>query len=62
VDIKTIQKLMRHADIKDTLRYMNFAPDYTDQIIDTLDASFSAPCAGPELDLPPNVIPMPLKR
>lgn len=61
VDIKTLQKLMRHADIKDTLRYMNFAPDYTDQIIDRLDASFCAPCAS-ELDLPPNVLAMPLKR
>ncbi len=63
-DMKTIQKLMRHSDIKDTLRYMNFAPGYADQVISELDASWDAP-APFEVEkesLPANVIQMPLAR
>lgn len=63
-DIKTIMKMMRHSDIKDTLRYLNFASTYVDQVTDELDSSWVAPLAF-EVDsesLPANVIPMPLKR
>ena len=58
VDIKTIQKLMRHADIKDTLRYLNFAPNYSDQVVSRLDASWAVPSEVEELPLPPNVLPI----
>jgi len=59
VDIKTIQKLLRHADIKDTLRYMNQAPSYEDHVIDRLDSSWAVPSSGaPDESLPPNVIPI----
>jgi integrase len=63
-DIKTIQKLMRHADIKETLRYMNHAPGYADQVISELDASWDAPghVEAEKESLPANVIQMPLAR
>ena len=47
-DLKTIQKLMRHADIKDTLRYTNFAPGYCGQVIDELDSFRVVPAHAPE--------------
>ncbi len=63
VDVKTIQKMMRHADIKDTLRYMNYAPDYTDGIIEKLDSSWVAPASLEDLtELPSNVVSIQSRR
>lgn len=63
-DLKTIQKIMRHSDIKDTLRYMNHAHGYADQVISELDSSWVAPSPfeADSESLPANVIAMPLKR
>ena len=36
VNILNVQKLMRHADIRQTVRYAHLAPEYLQEDVDTL--------------------------
>jgi len=42
VDLRTVQELLGHKDIKQTMRYAHLSPHHTRTAMETLEARFSA--------------------
>ena len=42
VDLRTVQELLGHKDIKQTLRYAHLSPHHTRAAVEALEARFSA--------------------
>jgi Phage integrase family len=57
VDLRTVQELMGHKDIKMTLRYAHLSPDHTRQAMETLEQRFSAKSPATFHNTPPRALP-----